>query len=296
MTAGRPGPVESRLPALLNGAPAAPPPSPWWNRASVAAGAGALGFFVATAGTAPDVWGVGGTALVAAAVGLRYKGRTPRRHYPHLGKALPAWRAAGATPAQLEILDEAHRIRALTPPVGYRDRRTVINPLADAYAIYTSPAWRDPWLADHQLTIDPVAEAAEIIDYVHRVTDVLGEVRSRAVRVPPGSAARRTYADYERALLTSLDDGLRRTRALSAYRAEVARLAAVLATSRALPEAEAFADRVLDVVSESARQELAAAQLDDSRAQLRLLESGLREITDLLGSQPVPPPTLRPSL
>lgn len=285
---------QSRLPALLNGAPAAPPSSPWWNRASVAAGAGAIGLFSATAWTSGDAWGVGGAALVAAAVGLRYRGWTRQPRYLHLGRALPAWRAAGATPAQLEILDEAHRIRALTPPVGYRDRRTVIDPLADAYSIFVSPAWRDPWLADRQLSIDPVAEAAEIIDYMHRVTGVLGEVRSRAATVPAGSAARRTYADYERALLGSLDDGLRRTRALSAYRAEVARLALVLATSRALPEAEAFADRVLDVVSESARQELAAAQLDDSRAQLQLLESGLREITDLLGSQPVLPPAPTP--
>ena len=284
---------ESRLPALLRGARLSTPPSPWWARASIAAGTGAVGLFAATLATSGDAWGAGGTALLAASVGLRYRGRSRRQRYAYLGRALPAWRAAGATAAQLELLDEAHRIRALTPPVGYRDRQTVINPLADAYAIVTSPAWRDPWLSDHQLTIDPIAEAAEIIDYVHRVTSVLGEVRGRAATVPPRSAAGRTYADYERALLASLDDGLRRTRALSAYRDEVARLANVLSVSRQLPVAEAFADRVLDVVSESARQELAAAQLDDSRAQLRLLESGLREITDLLGSDPVLPPTPR---
>jgi hypothetical protein len=242
--------------------------------------------FSATIAGSADVISVGGAAFAALAVGLMHRGRPPRRRYPHLGRALPAWRAAGATAAQLEILDEAHRIRALTPPVGYRDRRTVIDPLADAYAVFTSPAWRDPWLADHQLAIDPVAEAAEVIDHVHRVTALLAEVRTAAATVPPRSAARRTYADHERALLGALDDGLRRARALSAYRAEVARLARVLEVSRALPQAEAFGDRVLDVVAESARQDLAARHLDDSRTQLRELESGLREITDLLTTAP----------
>lgn len=281
-----PVPAESRLPALLNGASLTAPPSRWWSRGAVAAGAGSVAMFVATTATSADVWGVGGTALAALTVGLVHRGRPPRRRYVHLAGALPAWRAAGARPDQLEILDEAHRIRALTPPVGYRDRRTVINPLGDAYAIFTSPAWRDPWLADHQLTIDPVAEAAEVIDHVHRVTALLAEVRTAAATVSSSSAARRTYADYERALLGALDDGLRRARALSAYRNEVARLASVLVTSRALPQAEAFADRVLDVVSESARQDLAARYLDESRVQLRQLESGLREITDLLSAPP----------
>ncbi|WP_375426301.1 hypothetical protein [uncultured Friedmanniella sp.] len=283
-----PGPdsAESRLPALLNGASAVVTPSPWWRRGAVSSAVGAVGLFSADVAGSGDVWGVGGAALVALAVGLAHRGRPPRRRYPHLGRALAAWRSAGATPAQLEILDEAHRIRALTPPVGYRDRRTVINPLADAFAVFTSPAWRDPWLADHQLTIDPVAEAAEVIDHVHRVTALLAEVRAAAATVPPRSAARRTYTDYERALLGALDDGLRRARALSAYRGEVARLARLLEVSRALPQAEAFADRVLDVVSESARQDLAARHLDDSRVQLRELESGLREITDLLTTTP----------
>lgn len=283
------GPPPSRLPALLAGSSDLVQPSPWWRRGSWVAVTGALGSLSAATVSTADAWGVGAASLFALAVGLRHQGRPLRPRFPYLGRALPAWRAAGATLAQLEILDEAHRIRSLTPPVGYRDRRTTIDPLADAYAIATSPAWRDPWLADHQLAIDPVAEAAEIIDHVHRVTSLLREVRVAARTAPPRSAARRTYGDYERALLGALDDGLRRARALSAYRAEVARLAEVLEVSRALPRAEAFADRVLDVVSESARQDLAAKHLDDSRAQLGLLESGLREITDLLGSAPLLP-------
>ncbi len=281
-----PGLAPSRLPALLNGASVAVEPSRWWCRGAVVSGAGAIGMFAATAVASSDIWSVGGTTLVAVAAGLTYRGRRQRRRFPHLGRASGPWRAAGASLHELEILDEAHRIRALTPPVGYRDRRTVINPLADAFAIFTSPAWSDPWLADNRLTIDPVAEAAEIIDHVHRVTTLLSEVRTAAARVPPGTAARRTYADYERALLGALDDGLRRARALSAYRSEVARLAQLLASSRALPQAEMFAGRVLDVVSESARHELGARHLEQSRVHLRELESGLREITDLLATPP----------
>ncbi len=204
--------------------------------------------------------------------------------YPDLGDRTQLWRAAGASREQLRLLNEAHRLDRLNPPVGYGDRRTLINPLADAYAIFTSPAWRDPWLADRQLLIDPVVEAAEIIAYVHRVTGMLKEVRGKLRTTAPGSAAHRTYRGYEQALLASLDDGLKRARALTAYRAEVHRLEVLLRNQLALPEAEAFADRVLDVLSESARQEMATRQIDDSREQLAMLEAGLREITDLLSS------------
>ena len=281
-------PDPSRLPALLNGAHRLPmPPSRWWNRSALVTGAASVGLFVTNvADPANALWGTGGLALVAATAALRRRGRPLRRTYPHLGRMQAPWQAAGATAYQLEILDEAHRLQAATPPVGYRDRQTVINPLADAYAIFTSPAWRDPWLADRKLSIDPVVEAAEILDHVHRVTALLVDVRLQLRTLPAGSPAGRTYAGYERALLGSLDDGLRRARALTAYRAEVRRLEGVLAGSRALADAETFGDRVLDVVSEGARQELASQQLDDSRLQLRLLEDGLREITDLLGSPP----------
>lgn len=204
--------------------------------------------------------------------------------YPDLGRREQAWVRAGASRSQLRILNEAHRLDRLSPPVGYGDRRTLINPLADAYAIFTSPAWRDSWLADRKLLIDPLAEAAEIITYVHHVTSTLADVRSRIQRAPVGSAAQRTYQGYERALLTSLDDGLKRARALTAYRHQVSRLALLLRDQEILPEAEAFADRVLDVLSESARQEMATRHLEDSREQLRMLEAGLREITKLLAS------------
>ena len=215
--------------------------------------------------------------------------------YPHLGRYRAQWQAAGANARQLAILDEAHRLRAATPPVGYRDRRTTVNPLADAYAIFTSPAWRDPWLADHQL-----------LDRPHRRGR--GDPRppapgdraagARCAAAPPAAGRLRgrpapTPATSD-ALLGALDDGLRRSRALTAYRDEVRRLESVLRVSRALPEAEAFGDRVLDVVSQSARHELAAQQLDDSREQLRMVEHGLREITDLLGSAPELPARPRP--
>jgi hypothetical protein len=282
---------QSRLPALLNGSASGPKmPSRWWNRTANAAGVSAVGLISTGFVDHPGApWTFGGVSLLILMNALRRQGRPPRRSYPNLGRAQVAWRAAGATPYQLAILDEAHRLRNLTPPVGYRDRRTVINPLADAYAIFTSPAWRDPWLADHQLSIDPVVEAAEILDYVYRVTHLLADVRRQLAVLPADSAAARTYQGYERALLGSLDDGLRRARALTAYRDEVRRLETVLAGSRALAEAETFGDRVLDVVSESARQELATQQLDESRAQLRTLETGLREITEFLGTAPTLP-------
>ena len=291
----------SRIPALLSGAHAiARTPSRWWHRGANAAGVSAAGLF--TAGLAnldPDPFTLGGVGMLALTVALRRRGNPPRRFYPHLGRSVLAWRAAGATAHQLAVLDEAQRLRNLTPPVGYRDRRTLVDPIADAYAIFTSPAWRDPWLADHKLNIDPVAEAAEVVDYLFRVTGLLRDVRRQLAVLPPASAAARTYLGYERALLDSLDESLRRARALTAYRNEVRRLEAVLQSSRALAEAETFGDRVLDVVSESARQELATQQLDDSRAQLRTLETGLREITDLLGTPPPlpvgPPQTGGPS-
>lgn len=283
-----PHPDQSRLPALLNGAHALDRvPSPWWSRAANAAGLSAAGLFTTAAVDPSSIpWSLGGVSMLMLMSGLRRRGRPRRVFYPHLGRAQVAWRAAGATNHQLAILDEAHRLRASTPPVGYRDRRTLVDPLADAYAIFTSPAWRDPWLADHQLVIDPVVEAAEILDHLHRVTALLADVRRQLAVLPRDSAAARTYAGYERALLGSLDDALRRASALTAYRDEVRRLEGVLRVSRAQAEAERFGDRVLDVVSESARQELATRQLDDSRAQLRVLEDGLREITDLLGTTP----------
>lgn len=285
-------PGSSRIPALLSGAHAiAGMPSRWWHRGANAAGVSAAG--LVTAGlfdNGPDPFTAGGIGMLVLTAALRHRGNPPRQFYPHLGRTAVAWRAAGASPHQLAILDEAQRLRNLTPPVGYRDRRTLVDPIADAYAIFTSPAWRDPWLADHKLNIDPVAEAAEIVDYLYRVTGLLRDVRRQLAMLPAGSAAARTYGGYERALLDSLDESLRRARALTAYRSEVRRLEAVLQSSRALAEAETFGDRVLDVVSESARQELATQQLDDSRAQLRTLETGLREITDLLGTVPTLPP------
>ncbi len=283
-----------RLPALLAGSEPPPPRrSSRLRAASWAAGGSGVGLLLAEAalygfnGLGPAGGALVVAGVTAGVVGVRARRRAPS--YPHLGRFRAQWQAAGATPRQLAILDEAHRLRAATPPVGYRDRRTTVDPLADAYAIVTSPAWRDPWLTDHQLLIDPIVEAAEILDHLHRVTGLLAEAALQRRQLPPGSAAARTYAGYEQALLGALDDGLRRAKALTAYRGEVRRLERVLVGSRALPEAEAFGDRVLDVVSQSARHELAIRQLDDSREQLRMVEHGLREITDLLGTVPVLP-------
>jgi hypothetical protein len=275
------------MPALLNGSSAIyRAPSAWWRRASVATGLGSAGLFVAEMVDPGDPWGAGAVALLVTMAALRRRG-TPRRPlYPYLGRMTGPWRSAGANPRQLEILDEAHRLYKLTPPVGYRDRQTVVNPLADAYSIFTSAAWRDPWLADRKLAIDPIAEAAEILDHLYKVTSLLTDVRQQLRVLRRESPAAQTYRGYERALLGSLDDGLRRAKALTAYRQEVGRLEDVLLSSRALADAQTFGDRVLDVVSESARHELATQQLDDSRAQLQMLESGLREITELLGTTP----------
>lgn len=221
--------------------------------------------------------------------------RLLQRH-PHLSAQQTRWKRAGATVDQLRVLDEAHRVNRLNPPVGYGDRRTLINPLADAYRIFTSPAWQDPWLADRRLLIDPIAEAAEIIAHVHKVTGLLREVGGKIRGCAPGSTAQRTYLGYERALRGSIDDGLRRARALTAYRVEVGKLEVLLAEQVAIPEAEAFADRVMDLLSESARQDLATRQLDDSREQLQLLEAGLREITELLNSPVDEGPLSRPPI
>ena len=292
-------PPPDRLPALLAGAVPEPARAGrWLTRGTLVSAVSGFGLLVTDAAqVGGEAFGAAGGALLVAALGTGIGSLVVRAgapNYPHLGRYRAQWQAAGATPRQLAILDEAHRLRAQTPPVGYRDRRTTVNPLADAYAIFTSPAWRDPWLADHQLLIDPIAEAAEILDHLHKVTGLLGEVRDHRRRLPPGSAAARTYAGYEQALLGALDDGLRRAKALTAYRTEVRRLESVLRVSRALPEAEAFGDRVLDVVSQSVRQELATQQLDDSREQLRMVEHGLREITDLLGTAPALPARPRP--
>lgn len=292
-------PPPDRLPALLAGTVPEPAKAGrWLTRGTLVSAVSGLGLVVTDAAlVGGEALGAAGGALLVAALGAGIGSLVVRAgspSYPHLGRYRAQWQAAGATPRQLAILDEAHRLRALTPPVGYRDRRTTVNPLADAFAIFTSPAWRDPWLADRRLLIDPIAEAAEILDHLHKVTGLLGEVRSHRRGLPPGSAAARTYAGYEQALVGALDDGLRRAKALTAYRGEVRRLESVLRVSRALPEAEAFGDRVLDVVSQSARQELATQQLDDSREQLRMVEHGLREITDLLGTAPALPARPRP--
>ncbi|HEY5822021.1 MAG TPA: hypothetical protein VIT20_08595 [Propionibacteriaceae bacterium] len=238
----------------------------------------------------PAAWVAGaGAALLAALVVFGVVNVTTDQKllqlHPDLGARQTLWERAGATPHQLRLLNEAHRVDRLNPPVGYGDRRTVINPLGDAYAIFTSPAWRDPWLADRQLQIDPIIEAAEIIAFVHQVTGLLREVAEQIRVAVPGSPAQRTYLGFERSLLGSLDDGLRRARALTAYRSEVSRLEVLLTEQLALPQAEAFADRVMDVLSESARQELATRQIEDGRDQLQMLEAGLREITELMNRQ-----------
>jgi hypothetical protein len=291
-------PPPDRLPALLAGAVPEPVKAGrWLTRGTAISAASGFGLLLTDAAVGVSGLAAAGGALLVAAMGAGIGALVVRAGaptYPHLGRFRAQWQGAGATPRQLAILDEAHRLRAQTPPVGYRDRRTTVNPLADAFAIFTSPAWRDPWLADHQLLIDPIAEAAEILDHLHKVTALLGEVRGHQRRLPAGTAAARTYGGYEQALLGALDDGLRRASALTAYRGEVRRLESVLRSSRALPEAEAFGDRVLDVVSQSVRQELAARQLDDSREQLRMVEHGLREITDLLGTAPALPVQPRP--
>lgn len=283
-----------RLPTLLAGDE--PPPQRrgrWLRLSSWAGGLSGVGMLMADAAVrGGDSLGAVGGALLVAGITGGMASRAIRRSSPtylYLGRHRAQWEAAGASPRQLAILDEAHRLQAATPPVGYRDRRTTVDPLADAYAIFTSPAWRDPWLADHQLLIDPIAEAAEIHDHLHKVTGLLAEVRGHRRGLPPGSAAARTYDGYEDALLAALDDGLRRAKALTAYRSEVRRLETVLVVSRALPEAEAFGDRVLDVVSQSARHELATRQLDESRDQLRTVEHELRGITELLGTPPALP-------
>jgi hypothetical protein len=209
-------------------------------------------------------------------------GSTMLKLYPDLGARQRLWVQAGATSAQLSTLNEIHRVQRLNPPVGYGDRRTMINPLADAYAIFSSRAWRDPWLADRQLLIDPIAEAADIVDYVHRVTQMLAEINAKKVAASPGSATRTQYEMYQNALRQSLDVALRRAKALTQYRREVEKLERLLDDQRSWPAAAALGDRVMDVLSESARHDLATSQLRESSAQLRLIESGLREITLVL--------------
>jgi hypothetical protein len=253
---------------------------------------GALGALLAIAGAAApngaaaEILTAAGWLLMALigmflVIGVSV-GSTMLKLYPDLGARKRLWVQAGATPAQLSTLNEIHRLQRLNPPAGYGDRRTMINPLADAYAIFSSRAWRDPWLADRQLLIDPIAEAADIVDYVHRVTQMLAEINAKKVAASPGSATRAQYEMYQNALRQSLDVALRRAKALTQYRREVEKLERLLDDQRSWPAAAALGDRVMDVLSESARHDLATSQLRESSAQLRLIESGLREITLVL--------------
>ena len=241
------------------------------------------------------ILGLGVVVLLNAALGWHLL-----NPYPEIPKATQKlWLAAGATGPQLAALNEAHRLRRLTPPVGYGDRRTLANPLADAYAITTSAAWSDPWLADRRLLIDPVAEAHAILESFHKITALAAEARRRQQAAPPGSSTRAAYALHEQALGQALDETLRRAGARARYRIEVQRLERLLADQRSLPEAQAFADRVLDVLSETAQHAYAVRHLEDSQAQLRMLEATLREITDLLTGAdallpPPPGPGVRP--
>ncbi len=227
----------------------------------------------------------GAGAIALGRIGPRRRGSGRNRnaeYYPHLGSRKQLWVNAGATQAQLRQLDEIHRLSRLNPPVGYGDGRTVINPLSDAYAVFCSPAWRDSWLADRQLVIDPISEAGEIIGYVNRVTQMIREVIDKKNAAGPGSATRAQYGSYERALLESLNVVLRRARAFTHYRDEVRRLELILADQRSWPEAAALADRVMDVLAETARHDLATDYLDQSRVQLQMTENGMREITAIL--------------
>lgn len=203
--------------------------------------------------------------------------------YPELDRRTQQlWQQAGATRPQLAVLNDLQGIRKSLPPVGYGDRRTLANPVADAYAIMRSSAWSDPWLADRQLTIDPVAEAYAITESFGKITSLLRTADLRMRMAPPASATRQAYAGHVRTLRLALDETLKRSAALSRYRFEVERLAEVLADRRGLVAAEVFSEQVLDVVSESVQHEFATRHLEDSRAQLRQVETTLHEITAIL--------------
>lgn len=211
--------------------------------------------------------------------------------YPHLGRFRAAWQRAGASPEVLQLVDAAHQAAFDNPLVLFRYRNRRIDPLGDAFAIFSSPVWRDPWLADRRLTIDPVFEASEIIHHTNRVDRMLREVAARKAQLRQGSVARQHYATYEQALLRSLDAARHRAVALNNYRQQVARLEIIQADQRALPEAEAMADRVLDLLSEAERQKLHAEQVQQSVTELASAEDHLRALTTILTGHAIETPS-----
>lgn len=213
--------------------------------------------------------------------------------YPHLGRFRAAWERAGASPDALRAMDSAHRAAANNPLVRFRYGQRHIDPLADAFAIFSSPVWRDPWLADRRLTIDPVFEANEIIQHTSRVDRMLREVAAKKSRLPQGSQARLHYASYERALLRSLDAARHRAVALNNYRQQVVRLEIIQADQQALTEAESMADRVLDLLSETERHALHTEEVQRSVTELASAEDHLRELTTILTGDAIEAPTDR---
>lgn len=206
------------------------------------------------------------------------------RVYPHLGmQRARAWARAGAKTTQLELLDQLHGEMA-SSRVHPEWPGKVTQPLTDAHAILGSPAWRDPWLRDHRLIIDPIFEATEIIRYVHSVSSMLHEVEDAARGLPPGTASSQQYAIYSKALRDSLGTARTRAVALHGYRQQVRRLELILQDQHRLPQATALGDRVMGVVAESARHEVHAQLLRQNTQQLAMIEQGLREITTILGS------------
>lgn len=210
--------------------------------------------------------------------------------YPHLGRFRPAWERAGASPDVLRLMDAAHRAAANNPLVRFRFGQRQIDPLADAFAIFSSPVWRDPWLADRRLTIDPVFEASEIVHHIGRIDRMLRDVAAKKSRLARGSQARLHYQTYEQALLRSLDSARHRAVALNDYRQQVARLEIIQTDQRALAEAQSMADEVLDLLSEAERHAIHTRQVQESVIELASAEDQLRELTTILTGDAIEPP------
>ncbi len=271
----------------------------WYDRhfALVATLVGVVGFVLTATGGAGDG---GAAAITAICVGLLLLIGTAGvaivrsvvrsaddRRWPELGARRNAWRAVGAGDEQLDALEQAHLRQRRMRSTSLVTEAGPVRPLADAFAICRSPAWRDPWLTYRRLQIDPVAEACEIVGFLDRVAALMTEARARSAFLPPDSMTAQRYVRYQRDLHQAYRHAAQRAEALHAYRVQVDRLAALVADQSRLAETEAFGERVRDLLAEGAGHDVGRGFVVDSTASLQRIEQELRAAHTVLASHPL---------
>lgn len=157
-------------------------------------------------------------------------------------------------------------------------------PITDALEILQSPVWSDPWLRDRRLEIDPAREAYEIIDYLQRVDVVYADLAAKHEQFGVTSG----YDRMMQHLVSEVPAVQRRADALHEYARQLKHLEQVLAVEDALPQIDADQQRVLDLLSESVRHELAADYLAERSGQLELIATTLQGLKDQLTTESLP--------